>query len=143
MDNIIDPTLIKPVGDHILVETFTGDNTTSSGLEMADTTSNTFPVAGNVIASGPQSKYVAGQQVMFRRYSLDELKISSGGVEQVVYLLEDSDVLALYGGDVPTQKNPYKAIQDKKANEGVTSNKIPDANEETADGLNDGKENAD
>lgn len=141
MPNIIDPFLIKPVGDHILVETFSGDNTTSSGLEMADTSANTFPVAGNIIASGPESKYKAGSQVMFRRYSLDELKISSGGVEQTIHLLEDSDVLALYGGETPPQRNPYEAIQTKKANQGITTNKNENADEETANGGNAREEN--
>lgn len=131
--DIIDPALIKPVGDHILVAAFSGDTETSSGLVISDTSSNTFPVAGTILASGPQSKYSAGQKVMYRRYSLDELKITSGGVEQTVNLLEDSDILAIYGGETPPEKNPYKAIEDKKAAQGITKtdNTNDHATEET------------
>lgn len=119
MSDIIDPTLIKPVGDHILVATFEGDDTTSSGLEISNTAANSFPVSGTVIASGPVSKFSPDQQVMFRRYSLDELKISSGGIEQTIYLLEDSDVLAIYGGENAPPKNPYHSIEQLKENEGI------------------------
>jgi co-chaperonin GroES (HSP10) len=128
MDTILDPKLIKPVGKHILVETFEGDNTTDSGLELADTASNSFPVSGTIIASGPQSEYSIGQEVMFRRYSLDELKISSGGKEQTVYLLEDTDILAIYGGEETPPKNPYEQIEKRRD---ITNNKNEDATEET------------
>lgn len=131
MADIIDPTLIAPVGTHLLVATFEGASQTDSGLDIDQGSGNTFPVCGTVLAVGPQSQYEKDQQVMFRRYSLDELKISSGGVEQTVYLLEDEDILATYGGDLTPPQNPRSQIQKKKENAGIIPKETDNAIQET------------
>lgn len=131
---VIDPSLIKPVGDHLLIRTFVANDTTASGLTIVDNNSNSFPVSAEVIAAGPQSKYKVGDKVLYRRYALDELKVSSGGVTQTIAMLEDSDVLATYGDvDVPSRP-PYDQIKKLKGEEDITNNEDTHADEETANG---------
>lgn len=91
---------IKPTGSKILIEVAEVAKQTSSGLIIADTATNFAPVTGKIINVGELSVYKIGQQVLFRRYSVDELKIVSPTGEQLFYFLEDADVLALVEGEV-------------------------------------------
>ncbi len=91
---------IKPTGCRILIEVAEVSKQTSSGLIIADTATNSAPVTGKIISVGEDSKFHPGQQVFFRRYSVDELKIVSPTGEQLFYFLEDADVLALLDGEV-------------------------------------------
>lgn len=85
---------IKPTGQRILIEVKEIE-TKVGGLEIADTATNSAPVTGVVIDVGESSVYKKDQKVLFRRYSVDELKIVTALGEQLLYFLEDSDVLAI------------------------------------------------
>jgi co-chaperonin GroES (HSP10) len=86
-----------PIGQRCLIKPYKGAAETDSGLAMASESNiNTASVRGIVITSGAESKYQAGQDIYYRRMSVDVLKtIDSGGKEVEVVLVDDEDVLML------------------------------------------------
>jgi co-chaperonin GroES (HSP10) len=62
-----------------------------------ESTSNvtTAPVRGTVISAGDDSKFKKGQDIFFRRFSTDILKIMTKDGEKEVILVEDVDILAI------------------------------------------------
>jgi co-chaperonin GroES (HSP10) len=120
---------IKPLNDRILVKIQEKPTETEAGLILSDTASNSAPVMGEIIEVGDKSKLEVGTTVFFRRYAVDELKIPNEvGDEDVVYFLEDNDVLGFIKVE-EIIKNKYKAIKDKKL---IALNNIKDnANDET------------
>lgn len=86
---------IVPLGARSLVKPYEAAGKTASGLIM-DNTSNTSsaPVRGTIIVAGDTSAFKAGEEIMFRRYSIDDLKFITDQGEQVVSLVDDQDVLA-------------------------------------------------
>ena len=84
---------IYPTEDRLLMETYSHAGTTSEGLEQVNENTNTAPVIGKVIRAGEKSKYKEGQGLMWRRYSLDILKIPTSEGDVEYNLLEDSRFL--------------------------------------------------
>jgi len=96
MDNIqVDPTKITPVKNFLFIEVYQPKKETTSGIILPDTSASgsATPTVGKIIKAGSDSKFQPGQIVLFRRYSLDELKYMEDMIEKKVYFLEDSEIL--------------------------------------------------
>jgi len=112
---LIDTKDIIPSGSRLLIAPDEKATETDGGLIIAGDEKNTAPVKGTVIAVGPKASFEVGSVVLFRRYSIDELKIDDGTGEQVVYFLEDSDILGTVKVELPVNKEvEYPKIVEKK-----------------------------
>lgn len=91
---------IQPVGARCLIETLKEASQTSSGLLRAEKEFEATPVVGTVFKAGTLSAYKEGDVVMFRRYSLDELKFTDDSAEVVMNLVEDEEITCIVMPDV-------------------------------------------
>ncbi|MFH1462102.1 MAG: co-chaperone GroES [bacterium] len=92
---------IKPLSDHILIESIKEEEKTKAGILLPDTAEKERPEQGKVIAVGPgkkdkTGKYIPleikeGDIVLFTKYSPNEIK-----VEEKEYLIaKEEDILAI------------------------------------------------
>jgi len=87
---------LKPLGNRIVVEIITEEETTKSGIILPDTVDKEKKAEGKVLAIGDGEKITklglkAGDKVLFGKYSGEEVK-----VEEVEYkILSDEEVLAV------------------------------------------------
>lgn len=93
-DNVI------PVGDRYLIETYKAADESSTGLSMENqnNTANA-PVIGTVLKAGDKGTFKVGEMVLFRRYSIDELKFINADGEQIVHIVEGSEIIATMGSN--------------------------------------------
>jgi len=111
----IDTTNIFPTGNRLLIKIRETERETETGLITADTATNSAPVVGEVIRSGEKAKFDAGQTVMFRRYSVDEVRVQrEDGEDDIFYFIEDEDVLGEIRVDDLVETNKYGQIAEKK-----------------------------
>ena len=87
---------IKPVGNRYLVKIYRAASQSESGL-ILENSSNTSaaPVMGTVLEVGDNPRFQKGDTILFRRYSVDELKYVTEQGEQVVHLVEENDVVGI------------------------------------------------
>lgn len=90
---------IQPVGKRCLIETYKESSVTSSGFYRAEKEYEATPVVGTVFRAGTESSYKVGDIVMFRRYSLDELKFTDDTEEVSLNLVEDDEIVCLVTQD--------------------------------------------
>lgn len=92
---------LKPLSNHIFLETTEGSKTTKSGIYIPETAEKEKPVTGKVVAVGPgklndkgeltRMSVKVGDSVLFKKYGMDEIE-----VEGKSYLVgEETDVLAI------------------------------------------------
>ena len=92
---------IKPLSDHILIESIKEPEKTKSGILLPETAEKERPEEGKVIAVGPGRKTEEGrviplsvkpnQKVLFTKYGPNEIK-----VENKEYLIaKEEDILAI------------------------------------------------
>ncbi len=92
---------LRPLGDRVVVKPLTQEEVTTSGIIMPATVDKERPERGEVIAIGsgkildngsfaPMSVKV-GDQIVFKKYSPDEVKIDN--VEYLV--VAESDIMAV------------------------------------------------
>lgn len=108
---------IVPVGKRLLIEPFKQATKTTGGLAIVEGDGNATPVVGTVIRTGDNCAYKVGNVLLFRRYSIDSLKVYAEDGEQEIYLLEESEVIAfLESGEVapPGRKGDYSQISMKQ-----------------------------
>ncbi len=86
---------LEPVGARVLITPFRAAEQSASGLIMENSTSNNAPVKGTVLKAGSKSDFHPGDEIFYRRYSLDELKIKTAEGEQVVNFVEDEDIVGV------------------------------------------------
>jgi len=86
---------IKPVYPMVLLQPTESAKKSAAGLVM-ENTSNTdvAKVRGVILAVGEGSKFKKGQEVLWRRYSMDILKVITPKGEVGLYLLPEEDILA-------------------------------------------------
>lgn len=109
---------IIPTGKRLLIQPDEKATETEGGIILAGDEKNTAPVKGVIIRAGKDSEHHEGQTVLFRRYAIDELKIQDGIEEQIVYFLEDSDILGTVSSEVEVELSreiKYPKIAEKKA----------------------------
>lgn len=92
---------IKPINSNVVVKAITASETTKSGIVLPDTVDKERPEKGEIIAVGEgkllengqraQMTVKAGDVVMFKKYSPDEIKID--GEEYLV--ISEGDILAI------------------------------------------------
>jgi chaperonin GroES len=91
---------IKPLSDHIFVETFNEEKTTKSGI-FIPASDEEKPMMGKVVAIGPgkttdEGKLIplnvkVGDKVLFTKYTPNEVKID----EREYLVIREDDVLAI------------------------------------------------
>lgn len=87
---------LKPLGDRVVVEPLSEEETTKSGIILPDTVDKEKKAEGKVIAIGEGEKIKKlglkeGDKVLFGKYAGEEVK-----VDEIEYkILSDEDVLAV------------------------------------------------
>lgn len=132
----ITPDQHYPTRNHLLIKIAEKTQETESGLITADTATNSAPVVGEVIRKGDQALFKVGEIVMFRRYSVDEIRVpTETGEDDIFYFIEDTDVLSVIKVEPLPEENKYEQIRERKT---LTAEK-KHADEKTAkaeDGVN-------
>jgi len=92
---------LKPLGDHLIVQTADVDTITKSGIVLPETADKERPQQGEVIAVGPgrildngnrlPMSVKVGQKILFKKYSPDEIKIE----DKEYLVLSESEVIAI------------------------------------------------
>jgi len=92
---------IKPLHDNVVLKPLDAEKTTKSGIVLPETADKEKPEKGEVLAVGPGKRsengqilpmgVKAGDRVLFKKYSPDEIKID--GKEYL--LISESDILAV------------------------------------------------
>jgi chaperonin GroES len=92
---------LKPLSNNVILRPLKQEETTKSGIVLPDTMDKEKPEKGEVIACGPgkilengQTMAIsvkAGDKVIFKKYSPDEIKID--GEDYLV--LNESDIVAI------------------------------------------------
>ena len=91
---------IKPLSDHIFVETFNEEKTTKSGI-FIPASSEEKPVIGKIVAVGPgkrtdEGKLIPlnvkiGDKVLFTKYTPNEVKVD----DKEYLVIREDDILAI------------------------------------------------
>ena len=92
---------VKPLSDRVLVKPLSEEQATKAGIIIPDTVEKEKPEKGEVVATGPGKlldngqrapmTVKAGDKVVFKKYSPDELKVDG----QQLLILEETDILAI------------------------------------------------
>ncbi len=92
---------IKPLSDHILIETIKEEEKTKSGILLPQTAEKEKPEQGRVVAVGPGKKdkkggrvaidVKVGDKVLFTKYGPSEVKIEG----QEYLIAKEEDILAI------------------------------------------------
>ena len=70
-------------------------NQTASGIVLPGNEKPGMPTMGKVIKTGPESSFKESQVVLFRRYSVDEVKYSTAqGTDEKIFFITDDEVIA-------------------------------------------------
>lgn len=86
--------MLKPIGARVAIEPAQGDSVSEGGLVLSDSNNTAMPVRGKVIARGNSSQFDIGDILYFRRYSVDVLKMNEGGLEKIINMVDDADIVA-------------------------------------------------
>jgi len=95
---------LKPLSNHLFIESVVENKTTKSGIVLPDTAEKEKPIQGKVVAVGPGKLNDKGERmpmsikigdvVLFKKYGPDEIEI-----EGKKYLVgEETDILAIVDG---------------------------------------------
>ncbi len=94
---------IKPLSDHILIETIAQEEKTKSGILLPETVEKEKPEQGKVVAVGSGKKTSSGNiiplevkvgdTVLFTKYSPNEIKIN----DKEYLIVREEDILAILG----------------------------------------------
>lgn len=84
-----------------LIKPYEAAKETKSGI-VRENNSNTSSAKsiGTILKSSEGARFKIGQTVLFRRYSLDEVKYITPEGEQVADLVDDENILALVEQDI-------------------------------------------
>ncbi len=92
---------LRPLNDHVIVEPTAKEEMTKSGIVLPDTADKEKPEKGKVLAIGPGKllddgrravmSVKAGDTVVFKKYSPDEVKID----DKEYLVLSESDIIAI------------------------------------------------
>lgn len=99
---------LTPVGFRVLVNIYKKPNQTSDGFALPEQENAGMPVLGQIAALGKKTlkerlllglgikpRYQLGQWVYFRKYSVDELRISAPDGELTLFVLEEDEIIGL------------------------------------------------
>lgn len=102
VDNLV------PVGFRVLVNVWKKPTETNSGFILPENENAGMPVLAQITILGKKTwmqklkmlfglkaKYRVGQSVYFRKYSIDEMKVSTPEGEIAIYILEEDEIIGL------------------------------------------------
>lgn len=97
-----------PIGFRVLVNMYQKSNETSSGMLLPETEHNGMPAMAQITVLGKKTiyqkflmliglkrRYKIGDWVYFRKYSVDELKMSTSEGDLSLYVLEENEIIGL------------------------------------------------
>ncbi len=92
---------LKPLGDNVIVKPVSKEEVTKSGIILPDTLDKEKPEQGEVVAIGPGKlqdngtrgamEVKAGDIVLFKKYSPDEVKVD----EEKYLVVSQGDIIAV------------------------------------------------
>ena len=92
---------LKPLGNHIVVQSMKKEAVTASGIIIPDTAEKERPEQGTVIAIGPGKMLEngsrqpidvkVGEKIVFKKYSPDEVKLG----DETFLIVSADDVMAI------------------------------------------------
>ncbi len=92
---------VKPMHDNVVVEPITEEEATKAGIVLPDTMEKERPEKGKVVEVGPgkllkdgsreKLSVEPGDQVMFKKYSPEEIKIE----DKDYLIISENDILAI------------------------------------------------
>ena len=91
----INTNLVQPRKGFLLLEVPEKVTQTASGIALANNEGDTVPVQAKVLKAGEGCDIKEGQQILFRKYSVDEVKVKTETGEKIFWLLENDSVLAI------------------------------------------------
>lgn len=95
----------------------------AGGLILSQTETNSAPVIGKVTHVGENSPYQVGDELVFRKYAVDTLKwINDKGLEEILYILDNDEVLAFISNKKEDKKNKSQ-IEERKAIRDIAVNR--------------------
>ncbi len=97
-----------PVGFRVLLRIYKKSDETSSGFVLPETENSGMPVMAQITILGKKTfwqkiqmllglkpRYKVGQWVYFRKYSVDELKVSTADGDLNLFVLEESEIIGV------------------------------------------------
>ena len=88
---------VVPKKNMLLLEPYKQADETEGGLVISQGDGFASPIMGTVLRVGSKATYKVGTVVMFRKYSVDALKLNTSEGQKEFYLLEDEEVIATVG----------------------------------------------
>lgn len=99
---------MKPLGSYCIIDIPKSDIELKSRVVASEAQAYNTPVTGTVVNAGPKSKFIPGDVLYFRRYSVDELRLVTADLgENSIFLVEDADAVAVKWLDCGTIKRWY------------------------------------
>ena len=99
---------LTPIGERVLVSIYVKPTTTDSGFVLPEQEHAGMPALAQITILGKKTlwqniemllgikpRYKVGDWVYFRKYSVDEIRISNGGKELVLFILEEPEIIGL------------------------------------------------
>ena len=99
---------LTPVGFRVLLNIYKKPEQTSSGFILPEQENAGMPVLGTITILGKKTlwqkaqilfgfkpRYRIGQQVYFRKYSIDELLVNNGDEQISLYVLEENEIIGI------------------------------------------------
>jgi co-chaperonin GroES (HSP10) len=99
---------ITPIGFRTLLKIYKRPDRTSNDFVLPEQENSGMPVMGEITTLGKKTpwqhvqlffgfkpRYKVGQCVYFRKYSVDELRISNGDEELIMFVLEDAEIIGI------------------------------------------------
>ncbi len=87
-------TLIKPLGDNVLIKVTKLEKKTKSGIVLPETAEDEKPQMGEVMAVGNDEKKIqvkTGDKIIFAKYAGTEVKMD----DEEYLILKSEDILAI------------------------------------------------
>jgi co-chaperonin GroES (HSP10) len=89
---------IFPQGEMMLVDPveFSGEQISKGGIIMPGNAMQATPTLARVVRAGNDAKFKEGSVVIFRRYSLDEIKIKTSSGDKMLNFVSNEDIISEY-----------------------------------------------
>jgi co-chaperonin GroES (HSP10) len=113
---------IHPVKDYLLIEVPDQGSETSSGLLLSEASDNKMPVVGTVLKVGNKAEYEVGDEIIFRKFSADEIKVTTAESEKSFWLLSSDEVIAIVKDSESSKIKDREQITLKKLSANETHN---------------------
>lgn len=109
-ENKTSPTVdsLTPVGFRVLVNIYKKPEETDAGFALPETENAGMPAMAQIgilgkktfwqkiqMLLGLKPRYTVGQWVYFRKYSIDELKLSTPKGDLTLYVLEENEIIGI------------------------------------------------